>query len=358
MPWIGCKVLAITTARICCMQFSRIVVVTTIVATHRGRINWRWLSRRRERWPKAWCGPSLVTSITVTVRTRTPRASSGNLHPIWVGALSVRDGGGRAGDVCRRRFSRPGANTTLRDRDGRFLHRQTPTGACCRDNTRMRILGPIFRFELVRIARRQRLTTSRCLFASALSGVAAAVYITAYKEAPLPLTLHEIASITEGLCYGFLGILFAVAVMFTPQWTADAIASEKERRTLPFLLLTDLTSHEIILGKLGSRLVQIGFFVLAALPVLVGLQFFGGVEPTLILVAVAALGATMWSLGSLTMVASGVCPHAANCRAAGRPGVRTLHRRHDDARASFSGRFHRSAIGREHALICSTFTNG
>ena len=168
----------------------------------------------------------------------------------------------------------------------------------------MRILGPIFRFELFRIARRQRLTSSRCLFALALAGVAAAVYITAYKESPLPLTLHEIANITEGLCYGFLGILFAVAVIFTPQWTADAIASEKERRTLPFLLLTDLTSHEIILGKLVSRLVQIGFFVLAALPVLVGLQFFGGVEPTLVLVAVAALGATMWSLGSLTMVTS------------------------------------------------------
>jgi ABC-type Na+ efflux pump permease subunit len=168
----------------------------------------------------------------------------------------------------------------------------------------MRILGPIFRFELFRIARRQRLTSSRCLFALALAGVAAAVYIAAYKESPLPLTLHQIANITEGLCYGFLGILFAVAVIFTPQWTADAIASEKERRTLPFLLLTDLTSHEIILGKLASRLVQIGFFVLAALPVLVGLQFFGGVEPTLVLVAVAALGATMWSLGSLTMVAS------------------------------------------------------
>ena len=69
-------------------------------------------------------------------------------------------------------------------------------------------------------------------------------------------------------------------------------------------MLTDLTSHEIILGKLASRLVQIGFFVLAALPVLVSLQFFGGVEPTLVLVAVVALGVTMWSLGAMTMVTS------------------------------------------------------
>ena len=252
-------------------------------------------------------------------------------------AYFLRPGGGRALDTQPRDLrssAQAKAKAPLARRCG---SRCRASRGACRDDTRMRILGPIFRFELVRIARRQRLTTSRCLFALALSLVAAAVYITAYKEAPLPLTLHDIARITEGLCYGFLGILFAVAVIFTPQWTADAIASEKERRTLPFLLLTDLTSHEIILGKLGSRLVQIGFFVLAALPVLVGLQFFGGVEPALILVAVAALGATMWSLGSLTMVASVYARTSRIAGAAGRPGVRTLHRRHDDGGPASQG---------------------
>jgi ABC-type Na+ efflux pump permease subunit len=168
----------------------------------------------------------------------------------------------------------------------------------------MRILGPIFGFELVRIARRQRVTQSRAVFVLALLLVATAVYGVAIHEAPRPLTLGEVAQITEGLCFGILGILFAAALIFTPQWTGDAIASEKERRTLPFLLLTDLTSQEIILGKLGSRLVQIGLFLLAALPVLVGLQFFGGIDPNFLLVAVCSLGATIWSVGSLTMLSS------------------------------------------------------
>jgi len=57
--------------------------------------------------------------------------------------------------------------------------------------------------------------------------------------------------------------------------------------------------------------------MLAGLPVLVGLQFFGGVEPLLVLLGAAALGATMWSVGSLSMLWSVYArtPRAATQRA-------------------------------------------
>lgn len=177
----------------------------------------------------------------------------------------------------------------------------------------MKLFGPILRWELIRIARRQRLTLSRTLFALALFAIAVVVYWTAYQGLRTKFSLREVARVTEGLFYGLLALLFVAVATFTPQWTSDAITGEKERRTLPFLLLTDLTSREIIVGKLASRLAQLGTFLLAGLPVFVGLQFFGGVDPTVIWIAFGALAVTMWSVGSLAMLNSvyGKTPRAA-----------------------------------------------
>jgi ABC-type Na+ efflux pump permease subunit len=168
----------------------------------------------------------------------------------------------------------------------------------------MKLFGPILRWELIRIARRQRITLSRTLFALTLFLVAAIVYWTAYKGMRDQLPIREVARVTEVLFYGLLALLLVAVAAFTPQWTSDAITGEKERRTLPFLLLTDLTSREIILGKLSSRLTQLITFLLAGLPVLVGLQFFGGVEPAMVWIALGALAVTMWSIGSLAMLNS------------------------------------------------------
>lgn len=177
----------------------------------------------------------------------------------------------------------------------------------------MNLFGPILRWELVRIARRQRLTMSRTLFALTLFAIAVSAYWLAHQGLRGRFTLREVARVTEGLFYGLLAMLFVAVATFTPQWTSDAITGEKERRTLPFLLLTDLTSREIILGKLASRLAQLGTFLLAGLPIFVGLQFFGGVDPTLVWIAFGALAATMWSIGSLAMLNSvyGKTPRAA-----------------------------------------------
>jgi hypothetical protein len=167
----------------------------------------------------------------------------------------------------------------------------------------MNPFGPILRSELVRIARRQRLTLMRCAYVLGLVTVAVVTYATATKNGTVRTRPQELAPITAGLFYALLAIQFLLAVA-TPNWTADAIAGEKERRTLPFLLLTPLADWQIVVGKLTSRLAQITLFVLAGLPVLCALQFFGGVEPALILLAYAVLAVSVLSLGSLAVLCS------------------------------------------------------
>jgi ABC-type transport system involved in multi-copper enzyme maturation permease subunit len=181
--------------------------------------------------------------------------------------------------------------------------------------------GPILRFELVRAARRQRLILTRCAYAVAAAALVTAVYATATKGWQVRLRPHDLAELTEGLFYGLLAVQFALAVVIATNWTPDAITAEKERRTLPFLLATPLTDGEIVLGKLFARLARIGLILLAGLPVLCALEFFGGLEPETVLVAYAVLAATVVSVGSLSLLCAIYVPTA---KAAGQRAARIV----------------------------------
>jgi ABC-type transport system involved in multi-copper enzyme maturation permease subunit len=84
----------------------------------------------------------------------------------------------------------------------------------------------------------------------------------------------------------YFDLFFVVQVcavsILTPAIVAGAIAEEKERKTLEFILATDLLDREIVLSKVGSRLAILGLFVLTGLPILSFLQFLGGVDPNLV----------------------------------------------------------------------------
>ena len=95
----------------------------------------------------------------------------------------------------------------------------------------------------------------------------------------------------------------AVALL-TPAYVAGAIADEKDRKTLEFLLATDLRSREIVLSKLASRLANLTLFVLTGLPILSLIQFLGGVDPNLVLAGFAVTALTMAGLGGLSILNS------------------------------------------------------
>src|SRR5207244_865255 len=77
------------------------------------------------------------------------------------------------------------------------------------------------------------------------------------------------------------------------------ITQEKDRRTFVLLLLTDLRNYEIVLGKLFGSLLQILFFLLAAVPLLGLTLLLGGVAPTQVVEALVVLAGTAVAAGSL-----------------------------------------------------------
>jgi ABC-type transport system involved in multi-copper enzyme maturation permease subunit len=188
----------------------------------------------------------------------------------------------------------------------------------------IRLFGPVLLYDMVRSGRRSRNILLRCIYALALFLMVYLVYseytskiqdllrnqsylkrIYPYEVATLnQLMAKEMAKFAESFFLMFMEVQFIGVFLLTPAYAAGAIAEEKDRRTLDFLLATDLSDREIVLGKLASRLLALTLLVLAGLPILSLIQFWGGIDPDLVLSGFAATGLTMLSLAGLSMLAS------------------------------------------------------
>jgi ABC-type transport system involved in multi-copper enzyme maturation permease subunit len=188
---------------------------------------------------------------------------------------------------------------------------------------RPELLGPVVWYELVRSARQGRSFTLRCAYAGVLLAMLFLVYIRWFGGAragwwrflldsgsiPIPM----LTAFASGFSSAFMGVQMLVVFVLTPAYVAGAIADERERKTLDFLLVTHLRNREIVLGKLVSRLAGLVLVVLTGLPILGLMQFLGGIEPNLVLAGFAATLATLVSLGSLSVLNS---VYTANARQA------------------------------------------
>jgi ABC-type transport system involved in multi-copper enzyme maturation permease subunit len=171
----------------------------------------------------------------------------------------------------------------------------------------MSILGPVFWHDLVRIARRQRVTLWRVAYGGLLLAAILLLYIEELPQAGLftggfVKQREQMSSFANAFFAAFVAVQFAAVILFTPALAANAITEERSKNTLIFLFTTDLTNREIVAGKLLTRLVQIGMLVLTGLPVLALMQFFGGIDPNLVLASYLALALTGLSLACVGLV--------------------------------------------------------
>jgi ABC-type transport system involved in multi-copper enzyme maturation permease subunit len=169
-------------------------------------------------------------------------------------------------------------------------------------------VGPLLPFEIVRLARQRRAMVLRCVY---ILGLLAVLYAVFPASAQLSLAKGEHPGELNHFAAKFSQVfLFAQAVLIlfiTPIYLAGAITEEKEKRTLDFLLLGQLTGREIVLGKLGARLAILLSILLAGIPVLALTQLWGGVDIVRIGVGTAATGLSAWSLGGISIACSVFC---------------------------------------------------
>lgn len=174
------------------------------------------------------------------------------------------------------------------------------------------LVGPVFLHDLVRTTRRSRIFLTRTGFALLLLAVLFLLYASWFGEhgglaallTSRRLSPEALPKFAESFFLTFMGVQYGLVLLLTPGSTATAVAEEKERRTLEFLLTSELTDREIIAGKLAARVANLVLFVMTGLPILGVLPFLGGVDPKLVLLGYAATLLTLCSLGSLGILNS------------------------------------------------------
>jgi ABC-type transport system involved in multi-copper enzyme maturation permease subunit len=178
---------------------------------------------------------------------------------------------------------------------------------------RIHLFGPVLVYDLVRTARRREFVVVRCVFGlSLLVGLFAVWAGRVLKWQPSfwalfslpPLPANELAELNAQFFLAVMGLQLLAAFLLTPAYAGGAIAREKERQTLAYLLATDLSNREIVLSLLASRLANLLLVFLTGLGVVALLPLLGGVDPNLLLAGYAVLGLTVVSLASLSILSA------------------------------------------------------
>jgi ABC-type transport system involved in multi-copper enzyme maturation permease subunit len=161
--------------------------------------------------------------------------------------------------------------------------------------------GPVFAFESLVAARRRQVYVLRACYASLLL-----VGLT-LTWGPSDRTIHSLADaavIARVFFHTLIVVQLAVVLLAAPAVTAGAVCVDKARGTLLHAFLTDLTDREIVLGKLGARLVPILSLMACGLPVLALGSFLGGIDLQAVLGAELVTAGAAVACSSVALVAS------------------------------------------------------
>lgn len=101
-----------------------------------------------------------------------------------------------------------------------------------------------------------------------------------------------------------IGFQFFGVYVLVPLVSFGLITSEKERDSLQLLILTRLTPATILIEKLLSRMVPLGLFLVATLPLLAAAYSYGGVSTPMLANAVLCLVCTGFFLACIGLCVS------------------------------------------------------
>ncbi len=161
--------------------------------------------------------------------------------------------------------------------------------------------GPVFTFELMTTARRGRLYLVRAFYAVLLLVILWTVHSAWASGTGGELSYRQVQFFGLSAFFGIAIGQELLALALTPALVAGVIADEKQRKTLHYLMASQLTSSEIVLGKLLVRMLYMVVLLGVSLPVLSLMVLMGGIDPKLVLLVCAATLTTAWFLAALSI---------------------------------------------------------
>jgi ABC-type transport system involved in multi-copper enzyme maturation permease subunit len=183
------------------------------------------------------------------------------------------------------------------------------------------LAGPIFQKEVRVAGRRKGTYWLRGLYTIALLALVSFAFAASTSELGTHYSttgvarLQQLQAIAPEMLITIAWFQFIIIGLLAPLLTSGGISDEKRAGTLAALMTTPLTSLQIIVGKLTSRLVQITILVLIAAPLLLAIRIFGGLDTetvlgvTAVTLSTAVLGAAlglMFSVWHTRSAAAGI----------------------------------------------------
>ncbi len=168
------------------------------------------------------------------------------------------------------------------------------------------LLGPVFEFELARAARRPRFYLLRFGYGFFFLAVLAAAFRGEFVGGldASGFEAHRTSRFARDAFAQLILIQGLAVLILTPALVAGAIAREVQRKTLYALLTSDLSSAEIVVGKLAARLLHVVVIVAAGVPILVAVGSAAGFSPWAAVLSALATFSTAYFLASLSVLAS------------------------------------------------------
>ena len=138
------------------------------------------------------------------------------------------------------------------------------------------------------------------LFAGFLGGSAFLIGLGMLLAGLVGMSEHaQPATMGRVLFHLYFGLALAVVTLVGPAFGASAITAEHEQRTYEALLLSGLSPARIVLGKFAAALASVGSVLVAFLPAVGIVFFFGGVTPLHVFFAYGEL--VLWLIPTLAL---------------------------------------------------------
>ena len=159
------------------------------------------------------------------------------------------------------------------------------------------LAGPIFS--------REALTAPRQLKSYAIrAGYLFAFFVLLYTASQATFGWQQYRSIGATARFGayifqiFAFVQLTLLLFASLLFSAGNVASEKDRRTLILLLMTDLKDRELVIGKLFASLLNVIILLCCSIPLFVFISVLGGISLVQIVWAIAITGAAIYAAGS------------------------------------------------------------
>jgi ABC-type transport system involved in multi-copper enzyme maturation permease subunit len=160
------------------------------------------------------------------------------------------------------------------------------------------LIGPIFSRELVTAPRRSQHFLYRGVYGTALFVLMCTAWLV-LAGTQIIRTVGDMAKFGSLLFLILAPLQLALLTFLAALRAASGIAQEKDKKTILLLLMTRLTNHELVLGKLLASLLDVLVMLATAAPIFMLLTLFGGVSALQVGRVFAVTLATILAAGSL-----------------------------------------------------------